>query len=222
MYSPQPAAALYSARGVSHYTLVRYSLTNTSSLPRLAVLAIQFGEAFAGLSEKAVPPIYPHQLTFDSPIIREADGAVVARLLTKHENVSFKLRNETAAKPNPADSTLINEKAESVKGPDFAFEVTRDGGAMSFGPWKAAAGADLYFEASNTHGATVAVELKLVAADGTTKSLGTLYRDRLAFGDKSAGELMAPGQHSAAMSWSELARSLPEGKSKILAHCRSR
>jgi hypothetical protein len=201
--------------------LVRYTVTNKSASPHDNVtLALQFGEACGGLSVKAVPPIYPQKLSFESPDIRQENGAVVARLLTEQKLASFKLRNDSAAEPNPADSALINEKAESVKGPDFAFEVTREGNSMSVGQWKAAAGADLYFEASNTHGAAVAVELRLLRADNTTRSLGTLYRDRFALGEKSDGELMAPGQHSAAMPWSELAKSLPEGKSKIVAHCR--
>ena len=64
--------------------LVRYTITNKSSSPCEATLAIQFGQAFGGLSMKTVPPVYPQELSFDSPLVRQKDGAVVACLLTKN------------------------------------------------------------------------------------------------------------------------------------------
>ena len=75
------------------------------------MLAIQFGQAYGGLSMKIVPPVYPQELSFDAPLVRQKDGAVVACLLTKNLAASFKPLGPEP-KTDPADYTRLNEKEE--------------------------------------------------------------------------------------------------------------
>jgi len=70
--------------------MVRYTLTNKSALPREVELVLQFGEAHRELSVKTIPPAYSHKLSFESPFIRQEDGAYVACLLTKDQKPPFK------------------------------------------------------------------------------------------------------------------------------------
>jgi hypothetical protein len=201
-------------------TLVRYTLTNKSSSPRNAALAIGFGQAFAGLSMKAVPPIYPQRLSYDAPLIRRQDGAVVARLIRKDASPSFKPLG-SVPDADPAHYCVLNGKGESIKGPDFTFEVERSGDAVAIGGWQAPAGADVYIEAPATHTLGMAVNMKVVDPQGKEKTIGTIHRSHF-LTEKSGAQIcyIAPGRHSARMPWSELAKRLPQGKSKLVAHCR--
>jgi hypothetical protein len=200
-------------------TLARYTLTNKSSSPREAVLAIVFGQAYDGLSMKSAPPAYPQELAFDAPSVRQKDGAVVARLLSKNLSVSFKPLG-ALPEPDPAHYFVLNEKGESIKGPDFAFDIERSGDSVTVGKWQAPAGADLYIEAGKTHTLPMLVDLKIVGPDGTEQAIGTMHRGGFSAENRGATDYIAPGQHTAAMPWSELAKRLPQGKTKIVAHCR--
>jgi hypothetical protein len=201
--------------------LVRYTLTNKSASAREAVLAIAFGQAYGGLSMKAAPPVYPQQLVFDAPVIRQADGAVVARLLGKDVAASFKpLGAVRDVEPVAGHCFVLNEKGESVKGPDFTFEVERRGDAVTIGEWQAPAGVDLYIEAPKTHTLGMLVGLTVVGPDGKNAAIGTMHRGGFSAEDRGMTDLIAPGQHSAGMPWSELAKRLPQGQSKIVCRCR--
>jgi hypothetical protein len=201
-------------------TLVRYTVTNRAKdAPREAVLAIQFGQAYGGLSMKALPPVYPQELSFETPCVRQKDGKVVACVLTKDVAASFKPLG-AAAKTNPTDYTLVNEKEESVKGPEYAVDVERKGDALTVGAWQAPAGADLFVESSKGHSSGMVVDVTIVGSDGTVKPVGTLDRTRFSTTPVAVEDFVFPGEHSAALPWSELAKSLPQGKSKVVAHCR--
>ena len=78
--------------------LLRYTLTNESPGAKEAVLAIQFGEAHAGMSVKAVPPVYPRELSFESPYVRQKDGPYVACLLTKEPERRVQTHRATEAR----------------------------------------------------------------------------------------------------------------------------
>ena len=198
--------------------LVRYTITNKSTSPCAAELAIQFGQAFGGLSMKAVPPVYPQELSFDAPLLKQKDGATVARLLSKNPAAAFKpLGPQTTA--DPAHYVLVNEKEEINKGPAYAVEVERQGDAVTVGPWTAPAGADFYVESSKGHSSSFIVDLKVVGPDGAEKSIGWLDRKRFSSDAPAGIVFIAPGEHSAALPWKALANSLPQGKSKIVARC---
>jgi hypothetical protein len=199
--------------------LVRYTLTNKASAPREAVLAIQFGQAYGGLSMKTVPPVYPQELSFAAPYVRQKDGKVVACVLTKDAAVSFKPLGP-APEASPTNYTLVNEKAESVKGPEHAVDVERNGDALTIGSWPSPAGADLFVEASKTHGSGMVVDVRVATPDGTVTPVGTLDRTRFSVKAVAVEDFIFPGEHSAALPWAALAKSLPQGKSKIVLRCR--
>ena len=115
--------------------LVRYTIAAGPSAPGKAMLALQFGEAFGGLSVKAEPPVYPHELSFDPPFIKAKDGAYVACLLTKDLKASFKPLTP-GPQADPANCVLINEKEATVKGHEYTVEVERQGDALTVGSWR--------------------------------------------------------------------------------------
>ena len=200
--------------------LVRYTIANKSSSPCEATLAIQFGQAYGGLSMKTVPPVYPQELSFESPLVRQKGGAAVACVLTKDVAPSFKPL-APLPKTNPANYTLVNEKAESVKGPEYSVDVERNGDTLKVGSWQAPAGADLFVEASTTHSSNMVVDVKIVGPAGAVHRVGTLDRTRFSVSADSADVFIAPGEHSAGLPWAALAKSLPQGKAKIVLRCRT-
>jgi hypothetical protein len=200
------------------FALVRYTVANKSSSPHEAVLALQFGQAFGGLSLKAVPPVYPQELSFDAPILRQKDGKIVAGLLT--ENLAAAFKPLGPEKPiDPAHYCLVNEKEEMVKGAEYSVDVERQGDAVTVGAWTAPAGTDFYVESSKGHSSSFLVDLNILGPDGAAKPLGRLDRARFSSDAAKAADFIAPGQHSAALCWAELAKSLPQGKSKIVTRC---
>jgi hypothetical protein len=87
--------------------MVRYTLTNESAASREAVLAIQLYATARGQSVKAVPPANPNEFSFDSPLLKQKDGAIVACLLTKDINASFQpLTPANEDKKNPEGNRL--------------------------------------------------------------------------------------------------------------------
>ena len=198
--------------------LVRYTLTNKSPSRRPVVLALQFGQAEPEMSVKRVPPVYPRVLSFVMPFIREEDGTYVACLLTKGLKSSFK-RLVAAAQVDPAHYLLLNGKEETIKGPVYAVEIERHGDAIAVGQWQAPGGVDFYVESSKTHSVAIAIDVEAVGPDGAVKPVGKLYRTGFGPEDRPAADYVAPGQHSAALPWTELAKVLPQGKSKLVGRC---
>ena len=196
--------------------LTRYTITNRSNSERQVVAAILYGEAQSGLSVKAVPPAWSEPLSFESPCIRQADGAVAARLLTKDLRTSFKPLPKS---PDRSHYVTLNEKEESVKSAEYSAAIERQGDAVTVGKWQSPGGADVYVESSRGHSVPLAVDVAVVTEDGRTKPVGTLYRTGLSGDTRPASDFVTPGQHTAALTWSELAKALPEGKSKLVMRC---
>ncbi len=197
--------------------LARYTVTNRTASPRVVVAALQFGQADSGLSVKEAPPVYPDPLAFEPPFLRRADGGCVACLLTGGLKASFK---SLPPAPDPALYTMINEKAETVRSPEYSIEVERDGDAVVVGKWRSPAGADLYLESSRTHSVPIAVDLTAVGPNGAATAIGSLYRTGLWTEARPVAEALAPGQRSAALPWAQLAKALPQGRIKLVARCR--
>ena len=74
-------------------------------------------------------------------------------------------------------------------------------------------------ESSKTHSLPIAVDVEVVAPDAKAKPIGTLYHSTFTTRTRPAADYMAPGQHSVALPWDELAKALPQGKSKLVARC---
>jgi hypothetical protein len=197
--------------------MVRFSVTNRAASPREVVVAIQFGQARPGLSVKEPPPVYPEPLSFEAPFVRRADGACVACLLAGGRKASFK---SLPPGPDPSSYTMLNGRAETVRSPEFAVDVERRGEAVAVGTWQSPTGADLYVESSRTHSVPIAVDVEAVGPDGRATPVGGLYRTGFSAGARPAAEAIAPGGHSAALPWAELAKALPQGRSKLVARCR--
>jgi hypothetical protein len=68
--------------------MVRYTVTNKSNTTQTVAFTLHFGEANNALSVKAIPPAYPHKITFNMPFFRQDDGVCVACLLTKDQSAA--------------------------------------------------------------------------------------------------------------------------------------
>ena len=86
--------------------MVRYTVTNRSSSPREVELALQFGEAYGNMSVKTIPPAYPRKLSFESPYLRQEDGAYLACLLTEDPKASFTFKPISGPKPATGENRL--------------------------------------------------------------------------------------------------------------------
>jgi hypothetical protein len=196
--------------------MVRYTITNGSASPRQAMVAVQFGEAQSGQSVKQVPGPRPEKLSLAGPFIRQEDGAYVACLLSRDLRASFKPLGKV---PDPSQYVLVNEKEESVKSPEYAIDVERQGDALTVGKWLSPAGADFYVESSRGHSVSMTVDVEVVGPDGAARPVGKLSRTRFSADVPPAADYLNPGERSAALPWAELAKALPQGKSKLVARC---
>ncbi len=197
--------------------LVRWSLTNKSSLPCEAELAVQFGALHRDLSCKAIPAPYSHRLSFQPPFLRDEDGTTVACLLAKGGEVSFK--PIAAQQGDPSQSLIFNAKEENIAQPTFSVPVERQGDAIKVSQWWSPAGVDFYVESSRIHSSPMAVDVEVIGPGNAVKPLGSLSRTGFSAKERPIEDYIAPGQHSVAIRWSELAKALPQGASTLRVHC---
>ena len=198
--------------------MVRYTVTNKSSSPREIELALQFGETRADLSCKAIPGPYPRKLSFAFPFIRQDDGAYLACVLSGDAN-SFSFRPIAGPQSPSAQSLTLNGSEVNITSPEYAVEVERQGDKVSVGQWHSPTGVDFYVESSRIHSSPLAVNVEVVGPDNVVKPVGKLSRTGFSASNRPIGDYIQPGQHSAVLPWAKLAKSLPQGVSKIVVRC---
>lgn len=196
--------------------MVRYTITNQSASEREAVAVILFGEAQSGLSVKVTPPVWPEELRFEAPFVRQADGSTAACLLTGEAKVSFK---PLPKGPDRSHSLVLNEREESVKAAEYTVEIERRGDTIAVGQWQSPAGVDLYLESSRGHSVPVAADVEVIRQGETPVPIGKLYRTAFSTDLRPAADYIGPGQRSAVLPWAQLAKALPDGRSKLVARC---
>ncbi|MBP7937308.1 MAG: hypothetical protein KA354_21905 [Phycisphaerae bacterium] len=196
--------------------MIRYTIANRSASGHEVVAAILFGEAPPDLSVKAVPPVRPEALSFEAPFVRGANGSTAACLLSQDLKVSFK---PLPKGPDSSHCLLLNEKAETVKSPEYTVNIERRGDAIMIGPWHSPGGADVYVESFRGHSTPMAAGVEVVGQDGKAVSIGTLYRTTFSTDVRPVADFISPGQCSAVLPWARLAKVLPGGRSKLVTRC---
>ena len=72
--------------------VVRHTIVNNADQPRQVTLGFRFGQAIGGHNLKLLPPVYPSELSFAAPFVREPGGAVAACVVSKDVKAVFKKR----------------------------------------------------------------------------------------------------------------------------------
>jgi len=198
--------------------VVRHTVVNKADQPRQVTLGFSFGQAIGGHNLKLLPPVYPSELSFEAPFVREPGGAVAACLLGKGAKAAFQ-----PLAPLPPDEpvryTVLNADEATVESPEYTVEVSREADAIQIGQWRSEKGADLHYEGSRVHGLAVALDVEVAGADGKVIPVGKLYRGGLSAETRPAEEYVLPRSHSGPIPWSVLSKHLPQGRSKLVARC---
>lgn len=191
----------------------RWTLANPSGKTRTVDLWLNLGAAEPGATMDAPPPAYRRALRYEPPAVLEPDGRAAAVLLSPGTDASF------LAWSPPSDGkrrqTVLNAEEKTTEGARFELPVHREGDAVSVNGWTSPRGLDLYFESSRRHVAGTVLEVAVEAPGGVTR-LGYWGMDGLRATVPAEPPYIAPGRHSAPLSWSRLKEALPQGESRIV------
>lgn len=195
--------------------LCRYTIKNESSTNIAGQLYLCFGEGARHQSIKRFQRLYPGTLSFTSPFLVESSGVIAACVLRNSLGaISFKPADISQTK---GTYSVLNQDERTVQGAEYIVEIKRKGDNITIGDWNPRAGFDLYFEASKKHSSPVGIELE-VKSGGNSRIIGWLSRHGLSNEAPPENEFLAPGDLSEPISWADLSRSLPQGKSKLVLH----
>ncbi len=192
---------------------VRTTLANRGEAERSFHLALQFGEAVGGHPLRRIPPVYPRELSWQPPWVLEPDGRVAAVILTPKKGISF--APLPPLPPDQPDKYLVrNADAATVSSPAYTIEITRQGDAVRIGDWHSPCGVEFYVEASRSHNLPIAVDVEVTTGDEPAIVVGGIYRTGFSVAQRPAAEYLAPGEHGGPVPWVELAKRLPQGRSR--------